>query len=102
VTLINASQNLSVDTVGSAILFKALQAPAIQIGKNAGIEIDISQYKGNVGLNTDTRTYVDMLEAGVVNPCNVEVNAVRNAISVAATALSAPTITTLPHENQAL
>ncbi len=102
VALINASQNLPVDAIGSAILFKALQAPSIQIGKNAGVEIDLSQYKGNTGLNTDTRTYVDMVEAGIVNPTNVEVNAVRNAISVAATALSAPTITTLPHEDQAL
>jgi chaperonin GroEL len=99
VALINASQNLPVDAIGSHILFKALQAPDTQIGKNAGVEIDLNEYKGNTGLNTNTRTYVYMIEAGIVNPTNVEINAVINAVSVAATALSAPTIVTFPeHE----
>jgi chaperonin GroEL len=93
-------------SVGGKILRDALRAPFFQIITNAGLREHV---KGEFGAPTATRVYdtstgefVNMMEAGIVNPTNVEVNAVRNAISVAATALSAPTITTLPHENQAL
>jgi len=85
------------DTIGGKILGWALKAPMFQILMNAGIEA--TDLKLGYGYDTRTRKPVNLIEAGIVNPTNVEVNAVRNAVSVAATALSAPTIVTFPdHE----
>jgi len=100
VALVEAAKKLSLKTLGGMILIRALAAPAEQIGKNAGVDVDLLQFTDTIGFDSNTRTYRDMREAGIVNPTNVEVNAVRNAVSVAATALSAPTIITLPHENK--
>jgi len=102
VALIHATKVLNMNYIGDMILARALAAPAMQIGKNAGVEVDLLKFTDTVGFNSNTREYTDMIEAGIVNPTNVEVNALRNAISVAATVLSAPTITILPHEDQAI
>lgn len=86
------------DTIGGKILGEALKAPMNQILANAGITA--TDMKLGYGYDTRTSQLVNLIEAGIVNPTNVEVNAVRNAVSVAATALSAPTIITFPeHEN---
>jgi chaperonin GroEL len=82
------------DTLGGQILSIALKEPAKQIMRNAGIEP--TEMKKGKGYDTRTRKLVVLIEAGIVNPTNVEINAVRNAISVAATVLSAPTVITLP------
>lgn len=102
VALVEASRVLSMKDMGGLILAQALAAPARQIAHNAGVEVDLLKFTDTIGFDSHTRTYTDMKKAGIVNPTNVEVNALRNAISVAATALSAPTVITLPHENQAL
>lgn len=83
------------DTIGGRILETALLKPMLQIMDNAGIKIKVEPTKG-MGYDTRTRELVNLIEAGIVNPTNVEINAVRNAISVAATVLSAPTVVTLP------
>lgn len=102
VALVHATKSLNLSTIGGMVLIQALCAPARQIGKNAGVDVDLLQFTEGIGFDSRTRTYVDMREHGIVNPTNVELNAVRNAISVAATALSAPTITTLPYEDKVI
>ncbi len=89
------------DTVGGNILNVALKAPMYQILCNAGIET-APEVEPCKGYDTRTREYVDLIEAGIVNPTNVELNAVRNAISVAAALLSAPTVVTLPEHDAPL
>jgi chaperonin GroEL len=89
------------DTVGGKILNKALKAPMYQIMENAGI-VTAEKPEQGYGYDTRTRERVNLIEAGIVNPTNVEVNAVRNAISVAATLLSAPTVVTLPKHDTPL
>jgi chaperonin GroEL len=89
------------DTIGGRILETALLKPMLQIMDNAGITIKTEPAKGK-GYDTRTRELVDLIEAGIVNPTNVEINAVRNAISVAATLLSAPTVVTLPQHDEAI
>jgi chaperonin GroEL len=69
-----------------------------QILSNANISVEDTEL--GYGYDTRTRTRVDLLKAGIVNPTNVELNAIRNAISVAATALSAPTVITLPQDDK--
>jgi len=102
VALVHATRALNMNYIGDMILARALAAPAMQIGKNAGVEVDLLKFTDTIGFNSHTREYTDMREAGIVNPTNVEINALRNAVSVAATVLSAPTITILPHEDQAI
>lgn len=104
VALVNVIEHLP-DTIGGKILWNALKAPTARIIRNAGVEPLLGGSKVMIGheligftkgFDSRTRTIVDMFEAGIVNPTNVELNAVRNAISVAAPLLSAPTVVTLP------
>lgn len=89
------------DTIGGKILRVALQAPTRQIMDNAGYQGPTggaaSGYS-TLGVNAATGEIVDMFEAGITDPKNVVVNAAKNAISVAAAVITAPTIVTLPRE----
>lgn len=87
-------------TVGGNILQAALKAPAKQIAKNAGypdMEIGNDYINGN-GFDTKTRSFVNMMDAGIVDPANVVLSACKNAISVAASVLTVNALTTLPRE----
>lgn len=90
------------DTVGGQILTTALKEPARRIAANAGHpEMQIgADYDGIRGFDTRTGTFVDMFEAGITDPKNVVLNAAKNAISVAAAIITAPTIVTLPREDE--
>lgn len=90
------------DTVGGEILKQALTAPARQIASNVGIDYVYEQYGDCMGLDTRTKEYVNMLEADIVNPTKVEINAVKNAISVAAQVLTASTVVLLLKENETI
>lgn len=97
VALRNVANSLPSDSIGGQILKKSLVSIEKQIASNSGYEI----YTGNeqnCGLNSKTGEYVDMLEKGIVDPKNVVLNACKNAISVASTVLTAPTIVSLPRE----
>lgn len=101
VALSQCVDNFDDENVGQRILRQALHAPMAQIAINAGATPYLGCEK-NIGLNSKTKEKVDMFEAGIVDPKNVVLNAIRNAISVAATVLTAPTIVTLPREEQPL
>lgn len=92
------------DTIGGHILTDALKAPAKQIAFNAGqIGMVIGDdYKGGKGFDTRSGSFVNMFDAGIVDPTNIVLNAIKNAISVAATILTAPTLVTLPREENDL
>ncbi|WP_410824314.1 chaperonin GroEL [Methylobacterium oryzisoli] len=75
---------------GIKIVLKALEAPIRQIAENAGVEgsIVVGQISSNTGsetygFNAQTEEYVDMLEAGVVDPAKVVRTALQGAASVA-------------------
>lgn len=93
--LYNASQYMP-DTPGGRALATALLYPTQQIAKNAGFEGIPSGVGGTQGLDTRSRQVVNMVEAGINDPKNVVFNAVKNAISVASTVITAPTLVTLP------
>ena len=79
---------------GVAIVLKALEAPIRQIAANAGLEgsviVDkiISSGKANYGYDFYNEAYVDMLEAGIVDPTKVTRSALQNAASVASMVLT--------------
>ena len=74
---------------GINIVLKALEAPIRQIAENAGVEGSIvvgkiSENKSaTFGFNAQTEEYVDMLEAGIVDPAKVVRTALQDAASVA-------------------
>lgn len=97
--LIKASQavtmNLSEDEkVGSDIILRAVYAPMKQIAQNAGFDAGVVVDKvvraaeENLGFNAATGEYVDMLEAGIIDPFKVVRVALQNATSVASLLLT--------------
>ena len=79
---------------GIQIVVKALEAPVRQVAANAGFEgsviIDKIQSSGKKGFGFDaySEQYVDMREAGIVDPTKVTRSALQNASSVASTVLT--------------
>ena len=86
------------EKTGVNIVLKALEAPIRQIAYNAGLEgsviIDkiISEGKVNYGFDAYNETYVDMIEAGIVDPTKVTRSALQNAASVASMVLTTETL----------
>ena len=82
------------EKTGVQIVLKALEAPVRQIAENAGYEgsviVDkiLSSGKKNYGFDAYTEKYVDMLDAGIVDPAKVTRCALQNAASIAATVLT--------------
>jgi len=77
------------EATGANIVRVALTAPLKQIAVNAGLEGGVVADKVNsmpagVGLNAVTGEYVDMVEAGIVEPAKVTRCALQNAASIAA------------------
>lgn len=105
VALLNACAVLKEQkTIGASILAAALEVPARQIYANAGARVpDMFLYSGKDVGGFDSRTKKevgDMFKAGIIDPRNVVLNAVKNAISVAAAVITAPTIVTLPRSDE--
>ena len=74
---------------GIKIVLKALEAPIRQIAQNAGVEGSIVVGKitdnggATYGFNAQTEEYVDMIQAGIVDPAKVVRTALQDAASVA-------------------
>ncbi len=73
--------------VGINILKRAVEEPLRQIVRNAGGDASVvlnavAQGKGNYGYNAATDEYVDMIEAGILDPTKVTRHALQNAASV--------------------
>ena len=90
VALLNASQKIEPTSVGEEILFKAITAPFHTILANAGISVmeDTVDHEG-YGKDAITGERINMIEAGVVDPVLVTKSALKNAVSVVSTIISA-------------
>ena len=90
VALLNASQKISTDGVGEEILLRAIQAPFHTILANAGITImkDTVDHEG-YGKDVITGERTNMVEAGIIDPVLVTKSALKNAVSVVTTIISA-------------
>ena len=78
---------------GAAIIKRALEEPVRQIAENAGLEgsVVVAEVKKSaigVGFNAATEEYVDMIEAGIVDPAKVTRSALQNAASASAILLT--------------
>ena len=82
------------ERIGVKLILKALEAPLHQIAENAGhdgaVVVDKVKNSGKVGYGFDAynETYVDMMEAGIVDPTKVTRSALQNAASIASTVLT--------------
>ncbi|MCI7248530.1 MAG: chaperonin GroEL [Clostridiales bacterium] len=78
---------------GAKIIERALEEPVRQIAENAGCEgsVIVAKVKDSakgVGFNAATEEYVDMIEAGIVDPAKVTRSALQNAASASALLLT--------------
>ena len=96
------------DSVGGKIIYKACSSPFIKILTNAGYEEMeafglINQFKQNaewIGYNLLSEKFVNMKEAGIIDPTKVTRTAIENAASVAGTILLTEcTVVDKPEEN---
>ena len=89
IALLNASQCIEPENVGETILLNAIKAPFETILYNAGIEdYELPNVKGT-GIDVVTGEIVDMVDHGVIDPVLVTKSALKNAISVISTIISA-------------
>lgn len=91
IALFNASQKISTDSVGEQVLLEAIQAPFKTIMHNAGLDPQASVEEG-LGVDVVTGKSVNMVEAGIIDPVLVTKSALKNAVSVAMTIVSADCI----------
>ena len=96
------------EKVGAMIVKRALEEPIRQIVENAGVEgsVIVEKVKGetvaNRGYDADSMDYVDMLQAGIIDPAKVERVALQNAASIASLLLTTEAlITDIPEEKSA-
>jgi chaperonin GroEL len=81
------------EKTGTEIVKKALSEPLKQIATNAGLEGSVvvekvRELKDGMGLNALTGEYVDMVDAGIIDPAKVTRSALQNAASIAALLLT--------------
>jgi len=88
VALLNASQKIKPSNICESILLRAIKAPYTTILDNAGIK-EPDDFKEGNGINVVTGKEVNMIEAGVIDPVLVTKTALKNAISVVLTIISA-------------
>jgi len=96
------------ENVGVKILRRALEEPMRQIATNAGKEGSIiieavRKMERGMGYNANKDEYVDMVEAGIIDPLKVTRAALQNAASVAMMLLTTEAVVTdLPEKNAAV
>lgn len=95
VTLVNLAKELSDSDNGARIVKEALKAPFIHIMENAGLNAqallaEVESAKPGFGVNvmTPEKGLIDLKKAGVIDPAKVTKEAVKNATSIAATAIT--------------
>ncbi|WP_309499186.1 chaperonin GroEL [Sulfurovum sp.] len=111
--LIKASQAVTLtlegdQEIGAQIILRAVFAPMKQIAQNAGFDAGVvadrvaNSTDKNLGFNAATGEYVDMIEAGIIDPLKVARVALQNATSVASLLLTTEaTISDIPEASSA-
>jgi len=111
--VLKAAKNINVECenddekIGVEIVKKAVKAPIKQIAQNAGYEpgvvaLRVEEADENTGFNAATGEYVNMFEAGIIDPTKVERIALQNAVSVGGLLLTTEAaVTEEPKEEKA-
>ena len=85
------------EKTGAKVVLKAMEAPPFHTAANAGLEgsVIINKIKESevgVGFDAYNETYVNMIEAGIIDPVKVTRSALQNATSVASTMLTTESV----------
>ncbi len=85
------------EKTGGKIILKALEAPLYHIAANAGLEGSViinkvAESEVGVGFDAYNEEYVDMIQAGILDPAKVTRSALQNATSVASTLLTTESV----------
>ena len=88
VALLNASQKISTGRAGK-VLLNALTSPYEAIMDNAGLTMNPNNLKEGYGCNVINGTFPNMIREGIIDPVLVTKSALKNAVSVALTIMSA-------------
>ena len=88
IALLNASQKISAEAVGEKILLEAIKSPYNIILDNAGVKCSIEMKVGE-GIDVITGDFVNMIDHGIIDPVLVTKSALKNAVSVVSTIISA-------------
>jgi chaperonin GroEL len=94
------------ERTGLQILRRAFEAPARQIAENSAVDGGVVvarmlEGKGNLGFDAARKEYVDLVEAGIVDPTKVVRIALENAVSVASVLLlTEATMTEIPEKER--
>jgi chaperonin GroEL len=94
------------EATGVEIIRNAIEKPLWMIATNAGLEgaiivEKVKAGKGNYGFDADKEEYVDMMEAGIIDPTKVVRIAIQNASSIASLLLTTEAlITDLPEDDK--
>ena len=89
IALLNAANSIKAENIGEKILAKAIKSPFTTIMANAGIENYEIPTTHGIGFNVISGNQVDMVKAGIVDPVLVTKTALKNAVSVVNTIISA-------------
>ena len=104
--VVRAAESLDGDErTGCQVLQRALESPIRQIATNAGADAGVIVEKvrndgGTLGFNAATGEFVDLLEAGIIDPTKVSRIALENAVSVASVLLLAEATMTEHEEKE--
>lgn len=85
------------EKTGASIVLKALEAPIRQIADNAGLDGSVIVYtlknkEAGYGFDAINEEYVNMVDAGIIDPTKVTRSALQNATSVASTLLTTESV----------
>ena len=89
IALLNAAQKIEPSNEGEKVLLHAIKSPFNTIMHNAGFEALDYPEKEGVGVNVVTGQEVDMVAEGIIDPVLVTKSALKNAVSVVSTIISA-------------
>ena len=89
VALLNASYNVKSKNSGENVLLNAIKHPFNTILNNAGILSNKFREDDGIGVNVVNGEKINMIDSGIVDPVLVTKSALKNAVSVATTIMSA-------------
>ena len=88
------------EKTGAQIILRVVEDPVRQIASNAGLDGSVivskilASNKTNIGFDALNNKYVDMVQAGIIDPTKVTRSALQNAASIASTLLTTESIVT--------
>jgi chaperonin GroEL len=93
------------ERIGAGIVLRALEEPIRHIAANSGydggvVADEVKARGGSIGFNANTGEYVDLYEAGIIDPTKVTRSALQNAASIAALMLTTEVMITSIKEDE--